>query len=461
MTKQRLLVLTAIVMGLTLLASGASSQEKILGKARLLAGPMLGAVEKDSARIWMRVSGPHEVLVELAEDRALKKGRRKLKLRADSAERCFLVAQVDGLEPGREYWYRVRVAGSSSYLNPPWSFRTAPAGMEPFTVAYGSCARWQESPKQPIWDAVERARPDLFFWLGDNFYGDSLDPEVLEYEGLRQRTVPDLQPILRSVPQLATWDDHDFGINNYDRRHPAKAGALEFFRRYWANPSYGTSDCPGVFFRYSYSGVDFFFVDGRYYRDPNKAPDGPEKTMLGAKQLAWLKRELKASTGVFKILVSGSGWSKAKGPGGDAWSSYLRERDALFDFIREEKIEGVVLISGDTHVGELNVIPRGEQGGYDLYDFVSSPLAQDCTDSWLRRSPEQRVREVWFGGPNFGLLSFEPQLEDPRLSFRLVDQRGVAVWKPLVLRASELRNGQSTWRAKTWPARLLPRGDGR
>ncbi len=53
----------------------------------------------------------------------------------------------------------------------------------------------------------------------------------------------------------------------------------------------------------------FFFLDCRYYRDPDVDPDGPGKTMLGKKQLAWLKWELKTSRAPFEVLISGSGWN--------------------------------------------------------------------------------------------------------------------------------------------------------
>jgi alkaline phosphatase D len=443
-TLRNALLLTSLV----LVGSGAFAQEPILGTPRILVGPMLGAVNTDSARIWMRVSGPYRVQVHVAEDQRMEKNLRKLEFRAEKERGCYLDAEIPGLEPGREYWYRVRVEGRNKYLNAPWRFRTAPQGPARFSIAYGSCARVQKATHQPIWLAVERARPDLFFWLGDNFYGDSLDPAVLEFEGLRQRDVPELQPLIRSVPQLATWDDHDFGINDYDRRHPAKQEALEFFRRYWANPSYGSKETPGVFFRYSYGGVDFFFVDCRYHRDPNSQEDTPAKTLLGKGQLEWLKKGLLASKAPFKLLVSGSGWSAAKGPGGDSWASFLHERDALFDWITAEKIGGVVLLSGDTHVGELNAIPWSGKGGYDFYDLVSSPLAQPSSGSWLRRNPEQRIRRVYFQGPNFGFVEFDMDREDPRLIFTLRDQRGYPVWKPLVLRASELQNGVESWKQK-------------
>jgi alkaline phosphatase D len=192
--------------------------------------------------------------------------------------------------------------------------------------------------------------------------------------------------------------------------------------------------------------VDFFFLDVRYYRDPNAAPDLDGKTMLGAAQKSWLKSKLKASSAPFKVLLSGSGWSAAKGPGDDSWAAFMTERNELFDYIRDEGINGVVLVSGDTHVAELNAIPWSDKGGYDYYDLTSSPLAQDTSASFLHRRPEARIRQVYFGSVNFGLLTFDMRSADPWLEYNVINYRGDAVWEPLRLHASELVNGMATWK---------------
>jgi alkaline phosphatase D len=249
------------------------------------------------------------------------------------------------------------------------------------------------------------------------------------------------------VSHLAVWDDHDFALNNHDRENPIKHEALDVFKDYWPNPSYGLPDTPGVFFTYSYGKVDFFFLDGRFYRDPNDDPDTPEKTMLGTAQFEWLKDELAASDAIFKVIVSGSGFSKAKGPGGDSWAAFLHERDRLFDFIRDVEITGVVLATGDSHIGELNVIPWSENGGYDYYDLVSSPLAQRNPDSWLHRRPERRIRPVYFKGSSVGVIDFIFD-DEPRLMYRIIDIHGRNVWEPFVVRADELVNGVVSWPEK-------------
>lgn len=91
---------------------------------------------------------------------------------------------------------------------------------------------------------------------------------------------------------------------------------------------------------------------------------------------------------------------------------------------------------------------RSQQGGYDLYELVSSPLAQDPRTNWLERRPEMRMREVYVGDCNFGAIEFDTTLPDPEVRLNLIDTRGNLVWDTLVLKASELRNGVKSWDRK-------------
>ncbi len=415
------------------------------GYPRLQQGPMIGDTGPTRLTIWGRANGAYTIAFEYSKDRAFTAPLRSAAVATSAASDFTAVVSIDGLKPGTPYWYRPVVDGIvDRYQSAPYAARTAPAGAADFRVAFGSCARIARDPVQRIFDTVVRESPDLFLWLGDNVYADSEVPEAIADEYRRQRQVHSLLPLNRSVPQLAIWDDHDFGYNNSDGTSPFKTASLATFRKYWANPSYGLPDTPGVFFEKHFGGIDFFMLDGRYYRSPNGAPDGPGKTFLGASQTAWLKMRLAASRAPFKILACGSGWSMADGVHGDTWAAFRTERDALFDFIRDERITGVVLLSGDSHVGELNCIPWSGRGGYDFYDLVSSPLAQSPSDSWVSQQPEIRMRKVYAGGANVGMLHFTPA-PTPSLTFTLFDEWGLAPWKPLRLTPDDLRNGVMTW----------------
>ncbi len=427
------------------------------GYPRLMEGPMIGATTARSVTFWGRASGEFDVVVEYSTDRNLQGAVQSAPVRATAADDHTVRITVTGLAPATRYYYRLLVDGvPDRYRLTPFATRTAPAGAAPFRLAFGSCARHQLDAEQPIFRAIGAAEPDVFFWLGDNIYADSASEWVFAEDYRRQRAIATTLPVMRSVPQLAIWDDHDFGINNSDATNPAREASLGAFRNYWANPAYGLPDAPGVFFQYAYGGVDFFMLDGRYNRTPNQGPDGPEKTLLGRRQGEWLREALRASRAPFKVLACGSGWSSEDGPTGDTWGAFLSERNALFDFIRDERIEGVFLISGDTHFGEVNCIPWSEHGGYDLYDFVSSPLAQMTGTSFLDEEPEVRIRLPWFRSVNFGLLDFEWEPE-PKVTFTLRDLRGDRAWEPVTLTPAELKNGVSTWAAKIDAAALAHR----
>jgi alkaline phosphatase D len=422
------------------------------GNFRLMQGPMIGFVSPTTALIHVRTSADCTVRIAYGTqiDAPLNASSAAQHVGADNDYTAVL--ELKNLTPDTRYFYRVMLDDKMdgyTRRNDPFSFKTAPSAGKPapFSVAFGSCARIQAANVQPIWDAVASVQPDLFLWLGDNVYHDTLEPRIMDDMWRWQRSVANLQPLLRSIPQLAIWDDHDYGLNDHDRTNPVKDLALKSFKKHWANPGYGLEGTPGCFFSFSYAHIDFFMTDGRYYRDPNAAPDTPEKTLLGKHQLQWLKQGLKDSRAMFKIVACGSGWSGAKGPGGDSWAAFLHERKNLFDFIRDEKIEGVVLLSGDTHVGELNCIPASETGGYDLYDLVSSPLAQDTETGWTLRRPERRVRQVYASDVNFGLLRFE-MTPEPRLVYNLYNSQAQTAWQPLILTPKDLKNGVKSWDTK-------------
>jgi alkaline phosphatase D len=419
------------------------------GYPRLMQGPMVGAVTDTDAKIWVRTSGAFTVAVKYGLTPDLSAAKQTEPVMVNKASDYTATITISDLEPSTEYFYEIIVDGiKDRYLKDlkPLRFETGPHDGEAadLRIVFGSCPKWQDDRIQPIWPWVAHWAPDILFWIGDNIYGDVLDPDFLREEYRRQREVAGLQPVIQNISNLAVWDDHDFGLNNHDRTNPVKEGAYEVFLEYWPNPSFGLPDVKGIFFTYTWGQVEFFVIDGRWYRDPDEDPDTPEKTMLGPAQYQWLTEQLEASTAVFKVLVSGSGWSKNKGPGGDSWAAFLHERNRLFDFIRDSEITGVVMMSGDTHIGELNVIPWSENGGYDLYDMVSSPLAQVIPDSWLERRPERRVWPAYFQGSNFGLLDFKMG-DDPIMSYRLVDTFGRVVRGPFEIKASELVNGVKSW----------------
>ncbi|MDB6152200.1 MAG: hypothetical protein JWL90_653, partial [Chthoniobacteraceae bacterium] len=140
---------------------------------------------------------------------------------------------------------------------------------------------------------------------------------------------------------------------------------------------------------------------------PDKAPDTAEKTMFGAAQLAWLKRELLASKAVFKILANGSEWQTFGSD--DSYSIYRQERDPFLAWIDEQKIEGIIFLSGDRHFSSAyHILNR-------FVELSSGPFGS--TNARLRPNPER------FSGYDEGslwmILDIDTTGAQPQLAYEL------------------------------------------
>ena len=76
---------------------------------------------------------------------------------------------------------------------------------------------------------MEQVHADFMLWMGDNVY--FLNSEWESYEGMFLKYVdmrlrPELNEFLKSKPQYAVWDDHDYGPNDSDGTFHKKDSAL-------------------------------------------------------------------------------------------------------------------------------------------------------------------------------------------------------------------------------------------
>lgn len=420
----------------------------------LTAGPMLGYVTHRDALVWAQTDGAARVSVRYRPEGST--GRWSVApADAATAEDGFTAhVRLSGLEPGTRYAYEVLVnerAVPRPYptvvaTQPLWQWRTDPPT---FTVAIGSCAYVNETaydrPGTPyggeyrIFEAVARLRPDAMLWLGDNTYLREVDwwtPEGMDRRYRHTRRLPELQPLLASTAHYATWDDHDYGPNDADRAWVQKGAALDLFRRYWGNLSYGLPETPGVFGHFQLADADVFLLDDRYYKAPNGLPaDDPAKAYLGEAQLAWLLDALTTSRAPFKIVVNGG---QVLNPVAvyENMSTHAVERQRLLDELARRRIPGVVFLSGDRHMTELQRLERA--GAYPLYDFTSSSLTAGPSRPHASEvdSPT-RVAGTLVTERNFGTLTFAGPRADRTLTLRTYDAGGALRWEH-TLRAADL-----------------------
>lgn len=418
------------------------------GQARLVL--MHGYADVTSALVWVQAEAPGPIRISWRPDGAERE--RTMTLEATATHELVVVARLSGLAPGARASYRIEGDGEvregSVRAQPAWHGASAAPEI---TIAIGSCY-FLGDPNPlfsgsadyeggfEIFDAIAAKQPDLMLWLGDNLYfqrPDFLDPEAMAARHRRQRAFAPLARLLTATSHIAIWDDHDFGWNNADGSYPLKGEALRLFKLYWANPSFGLPELPGVFGFAMYGDVDLLLTDGRYYRSHAQLPDSPAKTMFGAAQLEWIKGSLLNARGAVKILAGGSQfWNAASRY--DGLYQFPTEQKALADFLLAQRIDGLLFVSGDRHFTELLRIAR--PGAYPLYEFTSSPLTSspwETPEAGERNNP-QVVAGTLVGKRQFGLIRISGPGNARRIALESYDQTGTLLWQQQ-LNARDLR----------------------
>ncbi len=400
-------------------------------RSGILLGPMVGHTTDESASFWLQVDRPGTVSAFVVDE--LGESRRG---ETTVGEDGIGVVAVAGLEPATSYTARFQLDGVPLAVDPPVAFRTFPDDDDPavLTIALVSCARVPWDSIQPAWRAIDADRPDVVLWLGDNGYlehadstspADYSDPALMERRYAEMKRVESLQPLLRHAPHYAIWDDRDYGWSDSDRLFPLREEIGRIFERYWANGVYGGPGLDGIWSSFEMGDVEVFLTDDRFWRDPDSLPDSPSKTVLGAAQKAWLKEGLEDSDARVKIVAVGH-QVLADYHEWESYAMFAYERQELIDWIRDERIEGVVFVSGDRHLSELM---RWEAPGlYPLYEFTASPIANRFFQTGLELP--NPIRLGGYGAsPNYGLVTIDTTVPGGLVTFVLKDVEGREVYR--------------------------------
>lgn len=336
-------------------------------------GPLLGHADEASALVWMRVGRPGEFTLEVEPEAGGVPQR--LTQTAKAQDDFCLHWQVGGLAPDTRYRYRVLQDGAPLAAAAGQAFRTAPAPGAPAKVrlAVSSCAKEDEGSRA-VWKRMAAEKVDAVVLIGDTPYIDSTD---LDKQTQRHRdfaAVAEYQDLLRSRPCWWTWDDHDFAGNDASGLAAGKENTRLVFRRYRPQKTYGDGT-GGIYTSFRRGPVEVFLLDTRWYAMTEPSFAGSHRpTMLGAKQWQWLQQGLLASTAPFKILACGVIWDDKENFESDDWGTYKHELTAIQKFIGERKIPGVILMGGDIHASRVLRYKTKAVVGYELVQFIASPI---------------------------------------------------------------------------------------
>ncbi len=437
------------------LALAAFTASNVYG-GELISGPMLGHQSHMEGQIWLETQGADLVEVFYREKGTIGPERvwRSENPVTNKAGVQPMLAILSLLEMGKTFEYRVVIDGVEQEFDYPLEFRTTEqwewrSNDDPpdFAFLTGSCLYINDEPFDrpgtPYGKGTEillhmaDTGADFMLWSGDNVYlreADFSSETGIWYRFSHTRRTPDLQPLLATMPHYATWDDHEFGSNDANKSFEFKAVALEAFKTYFTNPTWGEPDNPGVYSKFFWGDAAFILMDNHYYRDDPRLDPAmfPDKTQFGARQVDWLKQSLLHIKDLglypYKFIVTGNQFLATVGAGNNSHHGYQRERNEILDFIRNHDIRGVVFVTGDVHhSGLYRQQIRPDQW---VYEVTSSPLS---SGSWNVEESDKAmdpavVQGTLVGTQNFVQVELVGTKVDRKIRIKCIDKTNTERW---------------------------------
>ncbi|MER6071122.1 alkaline phosphatase D family protein [Streptomyces sp. NPDC001817] len=446
----------------------ASLPARAAGQApAFLHGVASGDPLPDGILLWTRVTptpeaapgsglGPDtEVSWVVARDKAFTNVVAKGTVTATAASDHTVKADVRGLAPATDYWFRFSAGGTDS---PVARTRTAPAAdANVASLRFGvvTCANWEAGYFAAYRHLAARSDLDAWLHLGDYVYEYKSGEYAARGTVVRQhapaneiitladyrirhgkyKTDPDLQALHLKAPVVAIWDDHEFADNAWSGgavNHTEGAEGTWTARKAAAKQAYFEwmpvrPAIEGTTYRRLRFGrlADLSLLDLRSFRSQQASAgsgsvDDPGRTITGRAQLDWLKAGLKSSDTKWRLVgnsvmiapfVVGSLTADLLKPlakmldlpqdgigvNTDQWDGYTHDRRELLDHLRSNGIGNTVFLTGDIHMSWANDVPV-DAGTYPLSpsaatEFVITSMTSDNLDD-IVKVPEGTVSAV-------------------------------------------------------------------
>ncbi len=365
------------------------------------------------------------VVLEVARDAAFEDLVRRLLLVARARDGHALKYDVDGLLPGRTYFYRFRYGSWVSTVGRTRTLPAADAAVERFRFAFASCQKTSDG-FYTAYRHLAAEELDLVVFLGDYIYesvGDApFAPEraqtyrVEDLDGYRDRYALarldlDLQAAHAAFPWVVTWDDHEIE-NDYSGPHrngtepPREAWAARRAagaQAYWENMPLRVPPPVGERL-HLHRRVDvgtllrLHVLDARQYRDATACggdagfacPERlePGRSILGEGQRAWLLDGLATQRARWPVLASSVVFSRidfgGAGANFDQWDGWVADQDTVSEALA--RFSNALVISGDIHMPmAANVARTREPGAAIVAAELTCPAVSSGGDADVSR----------------------------------------------------------------------------
>lgn len=344
--------------------------------------------------IWTRVTGddagPVSGTWRMALDTNFTSVVQSGTFTADSTTDYCVKIDVTGLQPNTWYFYEFTALGRNSLTG---RTKTAPTGgVDQLRFAFVSCSNYPTGYFNAYDRIKDRNDVDAVLHLGDYIYEyaagitairrDHLPTtEIIKLSDYRQRYSsyrldPSLRKLHQQYPFITVWDDHETANNSWmdgaENHTPGNEGPW-INRKNAGQQAYEewlpirlpeTGNKNKIFRKISYGNLaDIFMLDTRLYDRSIQGgnPNDTSRHILGSEELSWLKNELQNSTATWKILgqqvMMGNLTPFGLVLNNDQWDGYAADRKKLYDFILQNNIQNVIVLTGDIHTAWAMDLP--------------------------------------------------------------------------------------------------------
>lgn len=342
-----------------------------------------------------------------------------------------------GLKPDTVYRLKVEVRDaedSEVAASSVGRFRTAAAADVWQEVSFGVVtgqSYWDLDHRDGyhIYPAMGKLGIDFLVATGDTVYLDSEAPrartvELARHHWHRMYSLPRHVEFHRHVPGYWEVDDHDVWCND----------CWPTMKAPWMNPL--TYEQGAKIYREQVPmgqstyrtirwgrGLQIWLVEGRDFRSPNNMPDGPEKTIWGREQLAWLKRTILDSDADFRVLISPTpivGPDRSGKADNHSNKAFAYEGNAFRAWTQSAGLKNFYVCCGDRHWQYMSIDPKTK-----LREFSCGPASDVHAGGTPGRDREVQPFHRVKGG--FLTVSVFRDADTPTIAFRHHDVHGAVV----------------------------------
>lgn len=411
-------------------AAGDPSPDGFVIWTRLVPNPF----SQDPSSPGGMTSGDLSVDYEIATDPTFRNIIRRGRATAEKLYAHSVHVEINGLQPGRSYWYRFMAGDASSRMGRAITAPTPGSALDRFRFGFVSCSNYEHGYFSGYRHLADE-HPDLVLFLGDYIYenvdvnpnnvrvhSDGVEASTLDTYRNRYtqyRLDPDLQRLHAEVPALVTWDDHEVQNDYADQWSQTFDDPKSFLKRRAAayqafyehmplRPSLSRPDGQNmrIYDRFSFGDLaKISMVDGRQYRSREACYKRPNyggghletddicaerlaetRSMIGEAQERWLYDGLASSRARWNIVAQdvlmaqlrqrsedGSVWFWT-----DNWNGYPANRKRLMQHVQNSKVPNPLVLSGDIHsfwTNDLKVDFDDERAPPIATEFVGTSIS--------------------------------------------------------------------------------------